>query len=355
MERVPFQITAVKKGKVAKVAIIGEIGWEVNSSAFMKDVDALVKDGCTNAHLYINSVGGSVIDANEIANILLENFEEITGDGGAIVASAAAYLAVHCKTFTMPSNGQFMAHRPKGAAYGDVKDIEAYLKMVNDIDSEYLEKFKAKATDPDGFEKQWKSGADYWMNAKEAKDAGFVSSIREKVKADNNTTNMLRACAASVRERMSEFLTKENTNMEKLVALLQLPVGSSETDLVAAINNIMTAKNTAEKDLKTEQSKTAELQGKLDAIELKEKEALKAEASTLVDAALKDGRLSDNEKGSVKAFWLSAFEANHEGAKAALEALPKRTGAQQQLRDDAGEGETAWEKRQKEIQENASK
>ena len=155
---------------------------------------------------------------------------------------------------------------------------------------------------------------------------------------------------------LKQLKSQNNTEMKKVAGLLNLKEGATEEEYVAALEPVLESNRTLKTELKAEQEKNTELQGKLDAIELKEKEAKTAEATALVDAALKDGRLSDNEKGTVKAFWLKSFEGDHEGAKAALEALPKREGARQQLNDNGGAGtESAWEKRQREIEENAKR
>lgn len=357
MEKVPFQITAKKNGKVARINIIGEIGWQIDATKFSTEVAELVKQGCTEAHLYINSIGGNCFDANEIANILEENFTKVTGDGGAIVASAAAFIAAKCETFTMPSNGQFMIHRPRGGSYGTAKDIEAYLKMIVDIDADYLKVFKAKATNPENIQQRWDNNSDYWMNAKDAEKEGFVTSIREKVKPDKQTTSMLRSVAATVgdlKDRMSEFLINDDTNMETLNALLKLPKDANEDARMEAINSLLSAKAQSDSDLQAEKDKNTELQGKLDAIELKEKETATAENKALIAEAIKDGRLDDDENHTTEATWLKFFDIDREGTKAQLERLPKKTSLKDRI-ETGGDGESAWEKRQREIAEKNAK
>ena len=103
METVPFQISAEKKGEAALVRITGYIGFDTDSETFRAQVDALVKDGMRDVHLYINSPGGSCFDASEIVNMLNSFKGVVTGEGGAIVASAATYIAAHFKRFEMPS------------------------------------------------------------------------------------------------------------------------------------------------------------------------------------------------------------------------------------------------------------
>jgi ATP-dependent protease ClpP protease subunit len=194
MTKNPFQITAVKSGDRAEIRIIGHIGWETDAESFRAQVDALVKEGVKDAHLYIHSPGGSCFDAGEIVNILSRFRGNITGEGGSLVASAATYIALHCRTFSMPENGMFMVHKPHGGVSGGVKDIEAYLKLMRDCEGLYCEAYKAIARNLSVFEEKWASGADWWMTAAEAKEQGFITDIYKKVAIDRETAAQIRAC-----------------------------------------------------------------------------------------------------------------------------------------------------------------
>jgi ATP-dependent Clp protease protease subunit len=349
-DKIPFRITAVKKGKIAHIDIVGEIGWEVNSKQFMQDVRKLKDEGCTEAFVYINTPGGSCFHANEIVNILTDNFEKITGDGGAIVASAGTYISTVIENFSMPANGQYMLHRPKGCACGTITDIAAYLKMQSDIDKDYFDRFIAKATNKEDFKKKWESGADYWMTAQEAKDAGFIASVREKVKIDKETKNMLRACAENIQDRMTQLLTNDTENMKQLADLLKLKADAVEIDYVNAVTPILNENSTLKSDLQKEKDEKKALQDRINAIEAAEKKDKQEKAEALIVEAIKDGRLADDEKHTSKNFWLKNFEADFEGASAELGKLPKRTDVRSKLAD-TGSGESAWTKRQREIEE----
>ena len=50
-------------------------------------------------HIYINSPGGECFEANEIVNVIKRFPGKITGEGGALVASAATYIAINCTSF----------------------------------------------------------------------------------------------------------------------------------------------------------------------------------------------------------------------------------------------------------------
>ena len=122
--KIPFAIVAAASGQKAEVRITGHIGWETDSENFRKQVDDIIASGITEADIYINSPGGSVFDANEIVNIL-SRFTVKNCTGGALVASAASYIACACDTFEMPENGMLMIHRPSGYAGGKIEDFQS--------------------------------------------------------------------------------------------------------------------------------------------------------------------------------------------------------------------------------------
>lgn len=149
---------------------------------------------------------------------------------------------------------------------------------------------------------------------------------------------------------LKEIQIKNNTKMKEVAKLLKLSDNASEQDYVNAISPILGENQTLKADLQTEKDAKLALQAKLDAIELKEKEANTSEAKTLITAAITDGRLDDDENHTAEAFWLRNFEADFDATKAQLEKLPKKTNLSDRF-TGGSEGESAWEKRQKEIEE----
>lgn len=152
---------------------------------------------------------------------------------------------------------------------------------------------------------------------------------------------------------LRKLQSQSDTKMKKLALVLNLKDDAKEDDYVAAVSPILDENKTLRANLQTEKDKMKTLQDKLDAIELKDKEAKTKKATDLIDAAIKDGRLNDDEKHTAKAFWLRNFDADFDEASTMLAALPKREGVRKQLKDSGGE--SAWTKRQKEIEENSKK
>lgn len=304
MSKTPFHITAAKAGNVAEIRIIGYIGWSVDAESFRKEVDALVADGCTEAHLYINSGGGSCFDAEEIVNILHRAFgENITGEGGAIVASAATYISTHCKQFEMPANGQFMVHRPTSYVSGNVHDLRAGLKVLQSIEDNYFNTFSDLAKDKEDFKQKWEQG-DNWMTAQEAKDAGFITGVKEAVKIDRETQDMIQACIGDFKINNSNN-NNENATMDvKMIAhSLGLPTESTEEQVMAELKSAAKAK--------------AELQDLKNQIAEKQAAEKKARINDALEQAIKEKRIS----ASARPEWEEMLNANLESGLKALNGI----------------------------------
>lgn len=311
--KIPFSITANTCQGRAEIRILGVIGWETDSETFRAEVEKILAQGVTQAQVYINSPGGSVFDANEIVNIL-SGFKVKHCQGGALVASAAAYIACSCDTFEMPENGMLMIHRPSGALEGNIEDFESYVKLLGDMQESYRKLFASKAKDKAEFEKAWAS-SDWWLTAKEAQAKGFATSVKAKVKLDKDTTDMLQACGCP--EKTFKTITQsKNTKME-LLSFFKNLFGLSDTATEQDAINSVTRLQSENKTLKDEK---AALQAKIDAAEKLRKDHQVAEAKMLLDAAVLDGRLT----ADTRKLYEPLFASDHDSAKAAIAALPKR-------------------------------
>lgn len=334
MENKSFEITASAQGKVANIRIVGHIGWQYNANDFRYLIDDLVADGCTSAHLYINSQGGSVFDAAEIVNILEVFDGNVTGEGGALVASAATYISASCKSFVMPSNGQFMIHKPRGGAHGTTNDISSFLALLEGIEKNYFDTYSELAKDKKSFKEKWDKG-DNWMTAQEAQKAGFITGVKEKIKIDRATAAMITACMSGAN---NNTLIKDemNTDFLKTTAkTLGLPDTATQEQINAEIASNMKAKADLEA-LRKEQS---------------DNEA-KIKAQT-IEAALTAAITDKRIKADAKADWQEMLESNLETGLKALKAItpitPLTDGLEQGHKPQAGkvtyEGKTFEELR----------
>ncbi|MDU1892750.1 MAG: ATP-dependent Clp protease proteolytic subunit [Dysgonomonas sp.] len=305
MEKIPFNISASAQGQTALIRITGTIGWDVDCELFRKEIDGIAKQGIADAHLYLNGPGGSVFDAEEIVNITKSVFKgKITGEGGALVASAYTRIAMACETFTMPENGMFMIHKPSGYAGGTANKIESYLKLLKNIESQYLDLYTTKATNKAELTKQWEAG-DWWLTAKEAKENGFITSVQKKAKIDAETTAIISACGCPPAKIPTINNIKDNNEMEvKTLALsLGLHEGATEAEIKAAI----------EKGKKAQ----SDLQAMQEANALKEKQEKETKIKAALDKAIEEKRITADMRGN----WEKLLQANYDIAISSLKSL----------------------------------
>ena len=151
-------------------------------------------------------------------------------------------------------------------------------------------------------------------------------------------------------------LTPNKNEMKELIKFLNLQDGATEQDAIAAVKPIRDENVQLKADLKREQDEKKTLQDRIDAIELAEKTAKKTAFEKELADAFKDGRLSEKADGSVKTEMLKLYDANPESTMTMLQSMSKRQSVASNLSDrGAKDGETAWEKRQREIEENSKK
>jgi ATP-dependent protease ClpP protease subunit len=297
-------ITALKRGTKAEVRIVGIIGWETNSESFRRQVDALIADGVQDVDVYVHSPGGNCFDAAEIVNILSKFKGTVSGEGGALVASAATYIALHCKTFSMPENGMFMIHKPSGYVSGSKKDIEAYVKLMQDCENQYYDAYKAAAKNAAVFEEKWTGGADWWLTAKEAAEQGFITSVYEKVKIDRETAAQIKACGCPM-AMIEEYEPIKCNKMD--VKSTALMLGMPETATEAEVKAQIEANRKASADLAAMQA----------AQQAKEKAEKQAKIKASLDKAIADKRI----KADCRTEWEAMLEANFDIASKALESI----------------------------------
>lgn len=302
---IPFKISASAESQTALIRITGTIGWDTDSELFRDRIDAIAQQGIADAHLYLNGPGGSVFDAEEIVNIIQSVFKgKITGEGGALVASAYTRIAMICETFTMPENGMFMVHKPSGGTWGTANDIRSYLKLIEDKEKQYLDIYKAKVTDSAKLETQWNAG-DWWLTAKEAKENGFISDVKGKAKISTTTSAMIAACGCPQNRipQIDNSKNEENMDLKAMAKALGLPESATEAEINAAIEK----GNKAQKDL--EALKTAQAQ--------KAKDELTAKIKKDVEKAVSDKRITaDNSQ-----MWIDALNKDYDTNKALLDSL----------------------------------
>lgn len=298
-----MKITATAEGGRARIEIKGAISqWRDTESNFTARIEELIQSGIRDVHIYINSPGGECMEANEIVNVIKKFPGKITGEGGAMVASAATYIAINCSEFTMPENGFFMIHQVSGGTCGKVSDIETCLDMMKKLNDYYLNAFLGKCKDKKKVKDAWEKG-DYWMTAKEAYENGFVTAVTGKTKIDKSTAQAIINCGYAgtieITDNNSNEKTKNKMDVTMLASRLGMSADSTEAQVYAQID---VNKRKAERT---------------DLLEARETERLNTEIENLLNVAIGERRIT----ADVKEDWRRVLSENLENGKKMLSAI----------------------------------
>jgi ATP-dependent Clp protease, protease subunit len=311
-----FVISAESVNNRAVIRIEGYISnWNDNAANFKAALDNLIANGVTEGDVYIRTQGGDCFEANEIANAITGFPGKLTGHLGALCASAGTYIASKLPTVKGPKNLAYMIHKPMGDMNGNSEEIKAYLKALENLEADYLATYAEKTGMTEArIAELWKQ--DYWMNAVEAKDLGFIDEIEgeEAVTAEDisNITALgyknIPSITATVTTTNEEIKTK--IMKEKLILILASIPGCSIT--ASSGDNEIIAMFDA---LKIKALKADELQAKLD-------KSIKDANDAKIEAVLNEGEAKKKFTPVQRGFYKASLESNFDVAKEHIDSLP---------------------------------
>lgn len=304
-------IEAAVENNVAHFKIIGRIwSWSADQDSLLRnEIEAAITAGVKDAEIEGSSEGGSVIAMNDIVS-LFQKFENVKIKVQALMASAFTYLTSHFHT-TVKANTQGMIHMPILSVTGNIKEVKSTLKLGENVTNDYLQAYAKKTGKTiQQIEALWQNG-DYWMNAQELLDEGFVDAIEGEVEAFTERDIMaLSACGAPIiPEVTSEQKPKHKSktqimDRDELIAFLGLDSDATDEQITAA--------QSAMKIDALKQRAQAE------AAKKKSDDEVEAKATTLVDAAISDKKIKATEKGT----YMELAKANFEATEKALKTMP---------------------------------
>ena len=179
--------------------------------------------------IWINSPGGDCIAASQIYAMLMDYKDEVTVKIDGIAASAASVIAMAGTKVLMAPTAMMMIHNPSTGAYGDHKDMEKVIKMLDEVKESIINAYEIR-TNLSHAQLSHMMDETTWMNAKKAVELGFADALLEDAK---RTVNV---------EAYSFSTTSiENAIMNKIAAKVKAkaadkPEGRSVDELMERLN-----------------------------------------------------------------------------------------------------------------------
>lgn len=283
-----FTVTNEAAKPAAEILIYEQIGkdWWDGSGVGAKDfADALAeipKD--REIEVAINSPGGNVWDGLAIFNQLQARKDKVVCRVDGVAASIASVIAMAGRELRMPKNALLMIHDPMTVASGNVADMNAAIKMLNQVKASLVSAYEGK-TKKSAEEIGAAMSAETWYTADEAKQFGFADKVTDAVSITNTfDLSSFRRVPDALRKHASATNgganTLTNTMNKKIIALLRkhgIQVADDATDAqlealletlpetVKASLNAASAKAKADADAKAKADADAKAKADADA------------------------------------------------------------------------------------------
>lgn len=161
--------TLFLSGEISDTTWFGD---EVTPQMFRDELES----GSGDITVWINSPGGDVFAAAQIYNMLREYKGAVKVNIDSLAASAASVIAMAGDTVTISPVGMIMIHDPSMLAGGNTRDFEKAIEVLNEVKESIINAYMGKS----GLSHKRISDLmsnETWMNAKKAKELGFVDQI----------------------------------------------------------------------------------------------------------------------------------------------------------------------------------
>ena len=109
--------------------------------------DELMK-GAGNITVWINSPGGDVFAAAQIYNMLMDYKGNVIVRIDCLAASAASMIAMGGTTVEISPVGMLMLHNSSTAVIGNTKELQATIKMLDEVKESILNAYELKTGQP---------------------------------------------------------------------------------------------------------------------------------------------------------------------------------------------------------------
>lgn len=344
----------IMNGREADLLLYGEIVEScseeeaVASRTVVRDLLGL-EQSCDRVRVRINSEGGDVYAGIAIFNALRTSRCDIAIYTDGIAASIAGIIAMCGRKHYMSRYSRLMIHSVSGGVYGNKNDLA---KMIDEIES-LEDTIGGIVSERMGISKEevksmYFDGQDHWFTAEEAVSLGLADGIYDVDVAWPEPADQPGAIYRNVLNNRLAFVkpqTDKNMEVEKIRTIPKFANVASEDEAIAGIA-AMAAENEA-----LQQEKQQLLSEKA-ALEARLKEIEDGEDESLLDAAVKDGKIDPASKETYR----NLLKADRTNAQNVLKSLKPTRRVANDLEggvDPTSDG--PWDKRQKEIRNSLKK
>lgn len=179
------QAQATRSGDDATLYLYGPIVGdrdtaEWSGGACPQDMVPLIhslRDAST-LHLRINSPGGDFFGGQAISTALREHPGRVVAHVDGVAASAATVICCAAREVIASRGSQYMIHQAWTLAMGNADDLRATIALLEQVDGTIADEYARVSGASVEQVRAWMA-AETWFTARQALDAGLITSIAE--------------------------------------------------------------------------------------------------------------------------------------------------------------------------------
>lgn len=314
MRKYFFNIIPGDADNAACILLYGDIGkgQEVDAAAVVEELISLQKQ-YVKIDVRINSYGGDVFAGIAICNAIRTSDAEINIYIDGIAASIASVIALCGRPLYMSRYARLMLHQVSGYAYGTAEDMRSAATAAESAQRILAEIIAEKCgVTVEEVTRKYFSGGDHWITAEDALKMGLADSIYDM----SDSTDVAKSATSDDIYKITNRLIEPHLNDEKMAIFDELKKMSAfkdavtEHDVLKRITQLESAASEAEA-----------LRATVSGLEEKLNESREMSHKTLVDQAVRDGRIAESQRDT----FMRLLDSAEEDTTALLTSLPAKT------------------------------
>jgi ATP-dependent protease ClpP protease subunit len=326
------------------ILIYGDISpWDVSAKDIVSQLMQAAYTG-KKTDVRICSNGGDILEGIAMFSALRDTQANVELYIDGVAASMASVLCACGKPVHMGKYSRMMLHTVQGGTWGTPTEIQNALDLAKSLQDDLVGIYAKKmGLTPEEVNATYFDGQDHWLTADECLRLKLIDSIYDSDPIDINLAPK-EVYQYYINKVINQFNSDEN--MDKDVRKkLGLPETATEAEVIAKIEEMNAAKTAAETAAAEKDGKITTLQTEVDGFKQKEQQTIDAEDDALIEAAVLENKLTADQKPAVKAM----LKANREEGTKFINSLKPFKRAAAVINQGSGAPESAWSKRQAEI------
>lgn len=301
------------------ILLYGDVGdnRKVDSARVVSELMALSSQ-YKKIDVRINSVGGDVFSGIAIYNALRTSKADITIYVDGVAASIAGIIALCGKPLYMSPYAKLMLHAVSGGAYGNASELRQTAQLMESLQGNLSEMIAGRCgMTQEAVLAKYFDEKDHWISAKEALEMKLIDGIYDMADAPEKPEDT-EEIYKYFNNRLQAQPQNINTDMALLDSIKKMPSFADLADEGAILNHVRELENNATKVESLEQA-VASLKNKLKEVEDKE-------ITAIIDKAISERRITNEQRESFTALMKSDRE-NTEKLINSMKAQPARRAA----------------------------